>query len=481
MIYGVKKTELLFNLISIPVDAVSLLCAGIASFYLRQKTTTIVGPIIYQLEINSFLSVVYKIILFLIVIFALLGLYNLKGTRKFISESGKIIVGISLGLLVVILLFFFNQNIFPSRFIILATWGLGIIFVVCGRLMLKFVQIFLFSKNVGLHKLVVITGGAELPVIEKVYKNWRNGYELVAELPVNSDLFPNLEKLYSSGQIDEILQTNNGLNDADNLKLVQFARGKGLKFSFVPNLFEVQRNIIETESLNGLPVISLKNTPLDGWGKVSKRFVDLLVSAVCLLITAPIFLLIALAIKFDSEGKVIYSALRGGRGRDFKFYKFRSMFKHLSVGDDFGGQQAEKVRQELWQKNDRGGKDAPFLKIKHDPRVTKVGRFLRKTKLDEIPQFWNVLIGDMSMVGPRAHVLDEVERYRNRYPRMFSIKPGIFGLSQIAQVSWPDLPFEEEIRLNTFYIENWSVWLDIKILAKTFWLLFFAKKPNSDY
>src|SRR6185369_15227054 len=99
----------------------------------------------------------------------------------------------------------------------------------------------------------------------------------------------------------------------------------------------------------------------------------------------------------------------------------------------------------------------------------------------EIPQFWNVLKGDMSMVGPRAHVLDEVGKYRDRYSRMFSIKPGPFGMAQIAQLSLPDLPFEEEIRLNTYYIENWSVWLDIKILAKSFYLLFFEKKSTEDY
>ena len=157
------------------------------------------------------------------------------------------------------------------------------------------------------------------------------------------------------------------------------------------------------------------------------------------------------------------------------------MYSHLSVGSDYGGQEAEKVRQELWKVNSRGGQNGPFLKIKHDPRVTRVGKFLRKTKLDEIPQFWNVLKGDMSMVGPRAHVLDEVQRYKDRYPRMFSIKPGTFGVSQIAQLSWPDLPFEEEIRLNIFYIENWSLWLDVKILAKSFWLLLFGVKPKEDY
>jgi exopolysaccharide biosynthesis polyprenyl glycosylphosphotransferase len=477
-----KKTELIFNLISIPVDAIFLLLAGIVSFHLRQQSTTIVGPIIYRLDFGQFLSLVYKIIPALILIFALLGLYNLKGTRKFIQELGRIIVGESLGLLLVILLFFFNQSIFPSRFIILATWGLGIVFVVFGRLILKQIQTFLFKRDFGLHKLVIINGPKqELEVIENIFKNREHGYKITGDFEYSENTIGDLEFLYSKGIVDEILQANPNLADEANLKLVQFARNKGLKFSFVPNLFEVQRNIVETDNLNGIPLISLKNTPLDGWGKVVKRILDVVLSGACLIVTSPIFLVIWLAIKFDSPGKVIYSANRSGRGKDFKCYKFRSMFSHLSVGENYGGVEAEEIRKSLWQKNNRGGEGAPFLKIKDDPRVTKVGRFLRKTKLDEIPQFWNVLKGDMSMVGPRAHVLDEVQRYRNRYQRMFSIKPGIFGTSQIAQMSWPDLPFEEEIRLNTFYIENWSLWLDIKILAESFYLLFFDPKPKGDY
>lgn len=477
-----KKTELIFNLISIPVDALSLLLAGIASFYLRQNSIRIVGPIIYQLDLRAFLGIVYQFMFFLILIFAFLGLYNLRGTRKFISELAKIAVGISLGLLVIILMYFFNQSIFPSRFIILATWGLGIIFVLLGRVVLILIQKLLFRRGLGLHKLAIISGkGKEPEIIDRIYKDRKHGYEVVAEKAYSENTLASLENLYSKGQLDEILQADAGLDPAANLQLVEFARNKGLSFSFVPNLFEVQRNIVETNSLGGIPVISLKNTPLDGWGKVTKRILDVLSSIVCLILTAPLFVIIAVAIKLDSQGKAIYAAKRGGRRRDFDFYKFRSMYQHLSVGDGYGGENAEKVRQELWKKNDRGGASGPFLKIKDDPRVTKVGKFLRRTKLDEIPQFWNVLKGDMSMVGPRAHVLDEVERYRSRYPRMFSIKPGIFGLSQIAQVGWPDLPFEEEIKLNTFYIENWSLFNDIKILAKSFWLLFFAKKPKADY
>lgn len=479
-----KKSELFFNLISVPVDSFSLFLAGVVSFKLRQtqQSLDIIGPIKNDLTLTQFTGIIYQIIPAVVLIFALVGLYNLKSTRRFVSEFGKILVGISSGLFLVILLFFFNHDLFQSRFIILSSWGVGIIFVVFGRLILKQIQILLFKSNFGLHKLIIITRtGSNLSLIERIVKNVNHGYKIVAELPFTEDIFTKLENFKNENQIDEILQADTSLSDQANLKLVEFARNRGLKFSFVPNLFEVQRNIVETDNLNGIPVITLKNTPLDGWGKVAKRVLDIILSLVCIVLTLPVFLVVWLAIKIDSEGKAIYSAERGGRGKNFQFYKFRTMYSHLSVGEKYGGAKAEKIRSELWKQNDRGGESAPFLKIKDDPRVTKVGKFLRRTKLDEIPQFWNVLMGDMSMVGPRAHVLDEVARYKASYQRMFSIKPGIFGLSQMAQVSWPDLPFEEEIRLNTFYIENWSVYLDIKILTQSFFLLFFKSKNEGDY
>jgi exopolysaccharide biosynthesis polyprenyl glycosylphosphotransferase len=477
-----KKSELIFNLITIPADAFMLFLAGIVSFYLRQKSINIVGPILYQLRAEDLLLIAYKLIPALLLIFAWLGLYNLRGTRKFASEFSKVILGVSVGLFLVVLVFFFDQTIFPSRFIILATWGLGIIFVIFGRLIIKFFQQWLFSISYGLHKLVIVNGqNSNSEIIEKFYKNKSYGYEIVKEVDFNKNTLVVLEKLFTERKIDEVLQSNTTLSDEDNLKLVEFCRNKGLQFSFVPDLFQVQRNSVETNDINGIPVICLKNTPLDGWGKVAKRIMDIILSIICLILTSPLFLIIAIAIKLDSKGKAIYSALRGGRNKDFDFYKFRSMFSHLSIGEEYGGTHAEIIRHELWNKNARGNDKAPFLKVQNDPRVTKVGKFLRKTKLDEIPQFWNVLRGDMSMVGPRAHVLDEVERYRSRYRRMFSIKPGIFGISQIAQATWQNLPFEEEIRLNTFYIENWSLWLDIKILAKSFWILFFRHKDKENY
>ena len=165
-----KPSELLLNLISIPVDGLMLLFAALVAFYVRAHSIELVGPIIYTLQLDVFLNVAYRIIPILLIIFALLGLYNLRGTRNVGQEIAKILEGVSLGLLLVMLLFFFDQTIFPSRFIILATWGFGIVFVVLGRLGLKLLQGFMFSRDIGLHKLIIINGhGNNAAIIEQVY------------------------------------------------------------------------------------------------------------------------------------------------------------------------------------------------------------------------------------------------------------------------------------------------------------------------
>lgn len=477
-----KRSELAFNLVSIPVDVLSLFLAGIVSFYLRSRVEHYVGPVQFSLTLPEFLAVLSQLIVVLVIGFAVLGLYNLKGTRRFITELGRIAMGTSLGLLVIMILFFFNRTIFPSRFIILATWVLSTIFVWVGRYILKLIQEALFLRGYGLHNLIIINGNhSQASTLMRILKSQRYGYNVVAEIAHTSNTVAELEQLYRTEPFDEIIQANPNVASNEDAKLVEFARNNGIQFSFAPNLFEVQRNSIELGSVSGVPVVSLKNSPLDGWGKVIKRVFDVVSSSICLILASPLFVLIYIAIKLDSKGPAIYKQIRGGHKRDFEFYKFRTMYTHLSDGDGYGGAEAQKVREELWRNNTRGGAASPFLKIKDDPRVTRVGRFLRKTKLDEIPQFWNVLKGDMSMVGPRAHMLEEVVRYRDSHRRMFSIKPGIFGMSQNTQILWPDLPFEEEIKINTFYIENWSLALDIKILIKSFYLLFFAQKPEDDF
>ncbi len=476
-----KRSELLFNIASIPVDMVSLFLAGLVSFYIRLTLQNQI-PIVFELDFHKYVLVIFEVMPVLLFLFMLAGLYNLRGTRKFSREFVKIVGAISIALLLGIVIFFFNQTFFPSRLIVLTAWVASIIFMVIGRFILRLIQQMLFNRGYGLHRLVIIDGPkSDSSLITEFKNNKELGYKVVDVLDDTPDLVPQIEEIYRKHPFEEILQANPTLSEKVNLDLVEFARSKGLNFTFVPNIFNVQRSIIETDTVSGIPVISLKNTPLEGWGRVVKRIFDVIVSLLCIIISSPLLILIPIIIKLDSRGRVLYAAPRGGRGKSFTFYKFRTMYSHLSVGEQYGGTEAEKMRQDLWKMNVRGGEEGPFLKIKDDPRVTKFGRFLRKTKLDELPQFFNVLKGDMSMVGPRAHVIDEVERYRERYMRMFTIKPGIFGLSQIAQILWPDLPFEEEIRLNVYYIENWSVWLDITVLAKSFYYLIVGSRHPENY
>ena len=477
-----KRSELLFNIISIPLDTVSLLLAALVSFYIRTGYASRFIPVSFEPDLPRFMHLMSMALPAILLIYAIFGLYNLKATRKFSHEFAAIFSGTSMALLLIIVMFFFDQQFFQSRLIVLIAWAVSIVTVTIMRAILKRIQVVCLNRGYGLHSLVIIDGhDSDRFLVKKLKHDKSLGYVVTAELHDTPELIDELERLYHKGRVEEIFLLNQTLPDDRTIEIVQFARSKGLNFNYVPNLFNVQRSIIETEEIDGMPYITLKNTPLDGWGKVVKRIFDIVCASICLILTSPLFLIIAIWVKLDSPGKVMYAAPRGGKDHDFTFLKFRTMYSHMSVGDGYGGEEALKIRHDLWKQNARGGESGPFLKIKDDPRVTRVGRILRKTKLDEIPQFINVLRGDMSMVGPRAHVIDEVERYRNRYRRIFTLKPGIFGLSQISQITWPDLPFEEEIRLNTYYIENWSLWLDIWTLTKTFYYLFLAPKAKEDY
>ncbi len=478
-----KKAELIFNTISLPTDFIALTAAGIGAYFVRYRIEEfdLVGPVIFDLSLAGFMSILLRAIPVVLIIFAFLGLYKVKGTQPFRQQVTKVFMGVSLASLLTIVMFFFNRSIFPSRFIILAAWVLSIIFVIGGRFILKQVQRVLFSRNFGLHRLIIINGqNKRQQAIEMLFHSKKYGYQVIGEFTHSESMIDELEHFIDDNKVDEIVQTNTDISSEQNMQLAILARSKGLHFSFIPNLFEVQRNVIELQSFRGIPLISLKNTPLDGWGRVVKRLLDIVVSVICIIITLPIYLAIAFAIKVTSPGPVLYTAQRVGRNRHFNFYKFRSMYTHLSVGEQYGSLEAYQALQELLEQGDDGDRNGPLHKIKNDPRVTPLGKFLRRSKLDELPQFWNVLKGDMSMVGHRPHLPEQVERYKRGNERIFSIKPGIFGLTQLAQISWPNLPFEEEIKLDTYYLENWNLRLDLVILIRSLVALI-SGKSQGDY
>jgi exopolysaccharide biosynthesis polyprenyl glycosylphosphotransferase len=198
----------------------------------------------------------------------------------------------------------------------------------------------------------------------------------------------------------------------------------------------------------------------NGWGRVAKRGLDVMVALCLLIVISPVLALIALAILLESRGPVLFRQVRSGRnGEPFTFLKFRSM-----VAD------AEARRRELEVLNEA---DGPIFKIRNDPRITRVGRILRRTSLDELPQLWNVLRGDMSLVGPRPPLPSEVLKYEPWQLGRLAVTPGITGLWQVSGRS--DVGFTEMVLLDIQYIQKWSLWLDIKILMRTVLVVFLAQ------
>jgi exopolysaccharide biosynthesis polyprenyl glycosylphosphotransferase len=474
-----KRTELTFNLMSILVDFVMIIVAGIAAFYLRFKLAE-VRPILFELSLPDYLTNLFLVSPIIILLLALAGLYNLKGTRRVSSEILKIILATSSGLLAVVILFFFNQTLFPSRIIILLTWLLAIVLVSLGRVILRWLQVQMLKNGNGLHRLVVIDtvenrNGKEL--VNEISDRPELGYKVVETVLYRGDiqeLVSELEQIRNQSGVDEILQANPYMPREVNSGVLRFARDYGILYNFVPDIFETSRTNVAVETISGIPVIVLKGTPLEGWGRVIKRIMDIVISALALVITSPIFLATSLILKMTSKGPVFFHQPRAAGLGEFECYKFRSMYHEMSEGT-LGG---DKLRAELEKQNARLG---PYVKIKNDPRVMPFGRFIRKTKIDELPQLWHILRGQMSLVGPRVHMVKEVDHFRSSYKWLFTIKPGATGLTQITQATdKPEISWEEEIKLDAFYIENWSIWMDLKIIFKTV-LILLGRKPKADY
>ena len=265
-----------------------------------------------------------------------------------------------------------------------------------------------------------------------------------------------LESIVKKYGVEEIIQTEPHLKDQAASDLHAFCRNNQIKYNFIPDLIRLQRTNVDIQMIDNIPLVSLKETSLDGWGRIFKRIFDFLVSFILIILLIPVWIILSILIKLDSRGPVIYKSKRKYRNKIFNVYKFRSM-----VAD------AEIQRKNLLEFNERKG---PLFKIKNDPRITKIGRFLRKASLDELPQLLNVLIGNMSLVGPRPHLPEEIKKYKSHHYQVFALKPGMTGLAQISGRS--NLDFEEEVKLDVYYIENWSLWLDIKILLKSVGIIF---------
>jgi exopolysaccharide biosynthesis polyprenyl glycosylphosphotransferase len=468
-----KPLETLLGLIRIPLD----FCLVLAGFYLgyqiRQNPDFINR---YNLPLNpsdwitpsELLSDSLIFASILTASFILFGLYSFKKQKRLNQELKKSFSTSLLWVLFIMAYFFIQREVFFSRLTLALGTGLSIIFILSLRVFLHGLKFELQKK--GYARQVILLIGAN-KITEQLAKKMQNDphYEVLGFISKNFKKIPKLKRLGSLSdlakivdkyKVQQVIQTSQRLTELQDHDILEFCQEKHLDYHFVPDILAVERSNIEIEALAGFPLIHLKPTSLDGWGKILKRVMDILISFIALISLTPLFLIIAIAIKIDSKGPVIFSKLKDGtpcyrvgqKGKLIRFYKFRSMQNnthHLRYG-------------KLAEKNHREG---PLMKIKNDPRITRVGKFLRKTSFDELPQLWNVLIGSMSLVGPRPHLPEEVALYEKHHKFLLTIKPGITGLSQTSGRS--DLNFEEEVRLDSYYIKHWSPFFDLKLMFKT--------------
>ena len=455
-----KKSELIFTAILVPLDFLMLIGAGLTAYFLR--TSPLVAqyrPVLFHLNLPfiRYFILIVVVSFFLLIVFALVGLYKIKAIRPLFDDFLKIIIAVSAGIIVLVFYIFLRREWFDSRFIILAGWLIGIFFVFLGRILISRCQRYLMKKyHFGAQRVLVVgRDGISRKITQYIKLQPSLGYQLVTSL-----VEPDLEEIKANVNnpgVEEVILADPDWPRERILELVNFCEENHLVFKFVPNLFQTLTSNTSVETLGDVPIIELKRTALDGWGKIIKRIVDFTGALLGLIILSPFFGLVAFIIKWDSVGPVLEKLKRISQGKEFELYKFRSMIKD-----------AEDLKKFLWAYNER--QDGPLFKMKDDPRITKVGRFLRRYRIDEFPQLINVLRGEMSLIGPRPHQPDEIARYRKHHKKVLAIKSGMTGFAQAGGSS--DLSFEEEIKLDTYYVENWSSLMDLKIFLKTLMNLF---------
>jgi len=465
-----KRIELIFSLLLVPMDFLMIILAGISAYYLRYADFVVsVRNPDFEISLGSFLKALLIVAPLWIVIFAMSGLYNILSARKLTKEIFRVVQACSTGLMLVVVLIFVRHELFESRFIVLASWVFAICYISFARVFIRWIQRKLFSRGIGLRKAILV-GNSQLSdkLMKDFFAHRESGFKVLRQVEdFSPETARDLASFLEREEVNEIIQTNPDMSREEVMRLYKFSDEHHLLFRYVADLFGTVTLKTEFSEIAGIPMIEVKKTSLDGWGRIAKRFVDIIGALILLIIFAPIMIVTAIAIKLDSRGPIFYLDYRSGQyNKRFLFFKFRSMQAHLCDGEgpsatEEGNQMLKNLISE--EENTR----STLHKIKNDPRVTRVGKFIRRWSIDELPQFFNVLLGDISLVGPRAHMTLETAKYEIHHKKLLTIKPGITGMAQIAGRS--DLSFEEEVKLDTYYMENWSLWLDLTILFRTPW------------
>lgn len=425
----------------------------------------LIGMSFYLFLNTDYIPLNYFLIFFAYILFWTLNsnVIKLYESRRFISSRQElqniIKTHFSSFALTLSFLILFDTTLIADRFIFYsAVTALGLTSTVhiLVRLLLEHGRRSGYNTK---YSLVLGSGIAAKTYLEKVKANPQLGYKVIGNLaPEKNGLeipylgtYSRLESILSLYIVDTTVITasftEEGMEESLNLLNIM-----GKKVVIMVDDMVAKVSSCRPLDFGGLSMVAFESHPRNPWQEMAKHIFDTGMSILGLLLLSPVMLAIALMIKFTSEGPVIFSQQRVGlNGRIFKMYKFRSMIVN-----------AEELKNKITELNEMSG---PVFKIKNDPRITKVGKFLRRTSLDELPQLWNVFKQDMSLVGPRPPLPSEVNMYDPKHRKRLAVKPGITCIWQISGRN--NVNFEKWMDMDAEYVDRWSFWLDIKILVKT--------------
>ncbi|MCA1722871.1 MAG: sugar transferase, partial [Thermomicrobia bacterium] len=408
----------------------------------------------------------------IVLAFGVRGLYRLPRGTTFLAEATTAWGAVTVANAAVLVIVFLQPAFVSSRLFVVYAWGATLLLVTLERGVRRLVRDQLWQRGIGVERTVVVgSGPAAQRVMSYLATNNDLGFHLIGfldDLPVAEDwaiatsrsiMRPErlgesdaLAAVIRDEAISEVVIALPSQAHDRILGVITTCRDADVGFQLVPDVFELSLGRVQIYELHGVPLISVRASRIRGWNLWVKRGVDILGAAGALMIAIIPMILIALAIRIETPGPIFIKQTRVGKnGKDFTCYKFRSMRAD-----------AEQLKEAVLSK---GNGDIRLRKHKDDPRRTLVGRYIRPTSLDELPQLLNVLIGKMSLVGPRPQVRAEVDHYEPWHYQRLTVTPGITGLWQVSGRS--DLTFEEMVRLDIYYAENWSVRLDLEILLRT--------------
>ena len=472
-----KGTEVVARVLSrVLIDALAILGAMWFAYWLRFETSIMLNTFPPD-SIPLLNAIAVTIIFFTPILFISLklgGMYDTHTRVRILDKIPRIAGAVNVYVISLLLASFLLSTDVLTRGFLVIFWVSCIIFIFAGRLLLHTLLSAAGIRDMVMRNtLIVGSGKVGKQLACKLLKHQGAGMRPIG--------FIDDDPLYTEFKEDELknLRVLGGLKDlcriigdfnvekvviaftvADSEQLLDMAskcNKMGIDCSIVPRLFEVITNDIKVNEVGGIPLIRLRDKKIEGWRKALKAVEDYVLGTTILLLTWPVLLVTAIAIKMDSPGPVFFSQERLGKNRrSFGFMKFRSMCKDAeSMKDEMVGEDMSNWL--CW-------------KDKNDPRITRVGKWIRKYSVDELPQIFNVLKGEMSLVGPRPNLPKAVAQYKEWHTQRLNVKPGITGLWQVSGRS--ELPFDEMVKLDLYYIENWSLWMDFKIIVRTITAIF---------